>query len=248
MPRRERRIQIAAGAAICIAAYLFPYLFMSAWWRWMPSSIVILLTGAVLLGRSTLRFYGLAMSKRSALAVLAMFGILLVASSFVLLDVLNQPPLDVHATRSNPKYFGQLFQVFNDEVLVRAAAITILLRWFLYPKALCVVLAALFAWGHSLLYALHGSDVGWLAMVTLFSFGASANLLFVHCGHVGYSLAAHYAWNFYRFNSTFWVKGHRLSQGETFNHIEGNPWIASTALVVFAVLLLLVSSSKECDT
>ncbi len=247
MLARGGQILSVVGIAICLGAYLLPYVFMlGTWWRWIPSTIVILTVGAAFHGSSTARFFGIKMSLEVVGATLALFVILLPISSFVLLEVLNEPPLQVQVHTYRPKYVGQFFQVFNDEIVLRAAVVTVLLRWFQYPKSVSLVLAAFFAVGHYLLYRFHGSDIGWEAMTTLFALGAIANLLFVRFGHVGYSLAAHYAWNFYRFNGSYFVEGHEIAQGETFNYVEGNAWVAITSLVAF-LFVFTVFSRGECS-
>ena len=76
-----------------------------------------------------------------------------------------------------------------------------------------------------------------------FSFGAIVNLLFVRFGHIGYGLALHYGWNFYRFNCVYWLEDRPLSEGMTFNYVEGNLWIAIGSLA--ACVLTLVAVSKN---
>lgn len=248
MAAARRGFLVAVGIAVCLVAYLCPYLFMlEEWWRWIPSTVLIVMIGVAFHGCSTDRFFGLKISLRSTATTVMLFSALVPICSFVLLDFLNQPPLEVHAHAYRPKHFGQFFQVFSDEIVLRAATITILLRWFHHPRAVSLVVATLFALGHHLLYRLYGSEIGWQALVTLFSFGAIANLLFVHFGHVGYSLAAHYAWNFYRFNSGYFVDGNRISQGETFNYVEGNAWVATTALTGFVCVYVFISHAWDSE-
>lgn len=248
---------VALGTAVCIATYLFPYLFLLGhWWRWIPSTVAILFIGAYFNGSSTAQFFGLKMSRGTVGAALALFLVFLPIVFYDLFDALNDPPLHVRSHRYPPKKVGQFFQVFNDEILVRAAALTIFLRRFPYPRAASVMLAVVFAIGHHLLYRMHGSDIGWEAMTTLFSFGAIANLLFVRFGHIGYSLALHYAWNFYRFNSSYVVAGHELAQGETFNYVEGSTLVAATTFVAFLLIFATLSraagwrspQSSNCPT
>ncbi len=249
VPAWKGPLLIATGTAVGIAAYLFPYVFMlGEWWRWLPSTLVIVGVGAAFHGSSTARFLGLGMSLRSTAVTAGLFLILLPICAYVLLDVLNEPPLRIQAYTYRPKYVGQFFQVFNDEIVLRAAAITVLLQWFRCPKTVSLVLAALFAAGHYLLYRFHGSEIGWEAMTSLFCFGTIANLLFIRFGHIGYSLAPHYAWNFYRFNSSYFVNGYEVPQGETFNYIEGNGWVAVSALAAFVLVYLLVSRAGHSET
>lgn len=244
MCERGRRLLIAFGSAVCVATYLFPYLFLLGhWWRWMPSTVGILFIGAYFNGSSTAQFFGLKMTRRTASAALALFIVFLPITSYVLFNVLNDTWLHVQTHGYTLKKVGQFFQVFNDETLLRAAALTILLRGFAYPRTASVMLAVLFAIGHHLLYRMQGSYIGWEAMTTLFSFGAMANLLFVRFGHIGYSLALHYAWNIYRFNSSYVVAGHELAQGETFNYVEGSTLIVAFSFVAFLTTFAAVSVS-----
>lgn len=239
MPLHLRRFAIVVGTTICIAAYLFPYVSMlGAWWRWLPSTIVILIVGGAFHGASTAGFFGLKMSLKAAVAIVALFFVLLPVFSYVLFDVLNEPPLHVQSHGHTLKQLGQFFQVLNDEILVRAAMLTILLGRFAHPKTVGVLLAGFFAVGHHFLYAFYGSHIDWEAMVTLFSFGTIANLLFVRVGHIGYSLALHYAWNFHRFNSSYSFGGYHVAQGDTFNLIEGST-IVSTSVFITALCVLL---------
>lgn len=237
------------GTAVCIAAYLFPYLFMlGEWWRWLPSTFVLLIVGAAFHGSATARFFGLEMSFGAVSATVVLCVVLLPVFGYVLFGFLNDPPFHVQAHNYGLKHVGQLFQVFNDEILLRAAAMTVLLRWLPYPKTVSLALAGMFAMGHHLLYRLHGSNIGWEAMATLFSFGAIANLLFVRFRHIGYSLAPHYAWNFHRFNSAYFLGGYAVPQGETFNHVEGNGWIAIMSFATFLLISTAFSGGQHSGT
>jgi hypothetical protein len=73
-------------------------------------------------------------------------------------------------------------------------------------------------------------------MVSIFAFATIANTLFIRYRHIGYGFALHYAWNFYRFNSRYYLDGVPLSEGASFNYIEGNAWVAGLS---FAVAVLV---------
>ncbi|MGB8330082.1 MAG: CPBP family intramembrane glutamic endopeptidase, partial [Polyangiales bacterium] len=135
-------------------------------------------------------------------------------------------------------YVHQFFQVLNDEMILRAACLTLVLRVFPYPKTVVLGAAVLFSAGHHLVYRMNGVFIDWPAMVTLFSFGAIANLLFVRFGHIGYGVALHYAWNFYRFNSVYALDGHPLNEGLTFNYVEGNVWVVTGSMVALVLTFL----------
>ncbi|MDH3625471.1 MAG: hypothetical protein OEQ49_16510 [Myxococcales bacterium] len=244
-----REVWAGATAAVAVAAYVFPYLYLpGVWWRAIPSTCVILFVGAMFYGRETLTFFGVKLSSRELAVSVGLFFILLPACWYLIFSVVVVEPVSAHLNAYPPAQIHQFFQVLNDEIVLRAALLTLLLRAFPYPKTVIILTAALFSVGHHLLYGLNGVDIEWPAMVSLFSFGAIANALFVRYRHIGYGLALHYAWNFYRFNSTYSLDGRVLSEGMTFNVIEGNAWVAvgsSMALVLVFVGYWHVEQTSE---
>ena len=119
---------------------------------------------------------------------------------------------------------------------MRAALLTLLLGIMPRPKIVIPAMAAVFSVGHWVFYNWLGAPIGSASLVTLFAFGVIGNTLFVKYGHIGYGLALHYAWNFYRFNTRYSVDGRPLQEGETFNYIEGDAWIVAGS----AILMLVV--------
>lgn len=229
-------VAVFVATSVTLVAYLFPYFYLpGAWWRAIPSAVVILSVGVLYFGREMPRVYGLTMTWKELAISLALFGILLAVFSYALMTWIIVEPLSAEPHAYPPAQVHQLVQVFNDEVVLRAALLSILLRFVPYPRVLIVVTAALFAFAHHAVYQ-SSADIGWTAMVTIFSFGAIANTLFVRFGHIGYGFALHYAWNFFRFNTTYYLDGTRLSEGATFNYIEGNPLVTGSAIVVFVVV------------
>lgn len=234
-----REVSAGTAAAIAVVAYVFPYLYLpGVWWRAIPSTCVILLIGALLQGRNAARFFGLRLSWKELAVSVGLFLILLPAFSYLISSIIVVEPLSAHRYAYPPAYIHQFFQVFNDEIVLRAGLLTLLLRVFSHPKTVVLGTALAFSIGHHLLYWLNGIDIDSLAMVSLFSFGAIANALFVRYGHIGYGLAVHYAWNFDRFNSTYYLDGKALSEGMTFNYIEGNAWVAAGAFIACALVFV----------
>ena len=64
---RRSPIAVLIATSVTLAAYLFPYFHLpTSWWRGIPSTFVILLTGALFFGGAMPRVYGLVMTlKRS---------------------------------------------------------------------------------------------------------------------------------------------------------------------------------------
>jgi len=241
---RRRPIAVFIATSVTLAAYLFPYFYLTGtWWRAIPSTAVILLVGTLFFGREMPKVYGLAMTGKELLLSMALFFALLAGFSYAIFTWVIVEPLSVQRYSYPPAQVHQFFQVFNDEILLRAALLTILLKAFPRPKTVILLTAALFAVAHHVIYRSSSVEIDWPAMATIFSFAAIANTLFVRYRHIGYGFALHYAWNFYRFNSTYYLDGTRLEEGLTFNYIEGNAWVAVVSLVV---LLLVFGGSCLC--
>ncbi|MGB5210339.1 MAG: CPBP family intramembrane glutamic endopeptidase [Gammaproteobacteria bacterium] len=220
-------------------AYLFPYFYLwGVWWRAIPSTVVILALGASVYGEGTLGFFGLRMSHRDLLRSILLFILGLLCFRFFTLPIVVGETLTVSLNHYPLGYVHQFFQVLNDEMVLRAACLTLLLRIVPYPRTVVIATAVLFSVGHHLVYRMNGVSIDWPAMVSLFSFGAIANVLFVRFGHIGYGVALHYAWNLYRFNSVYRLDGLPLSEGMTFNYVEGNTWVVTGSLVALVLTYL----------
>jgi len=226
---QTRAWETAPAAALCLAAYLVPYLALSGWWRFIPSTAVILAAGWMLVGPRALRFFGLQLTLRDLLVTLVVLGLAMVATHYVLTSYVGSY-LDVVRTATLRSHVHQFFQVLNDELLMRAALLTVVLRAWPQPRAVILVVAALFSLAHAAFYGLGGIAIEPSTLLTLFAFGMIGNTLFVRFGHIGYGLALHYAWNFHRFNTRYYLDGRGLWEGQSFNYIEGDRWIAVGAL------------------
>jgi membrane protease YdiL (CAAX protease family) len=233
-------IAVFVATSISVGAYLFPYLYLHGiWWRAIPSACVILLVGALFFGRGMPKVYGLVMSWKEVAASIALFAGLLLVFTYVVSTWVVVEPLGVQRYSHPPAQVHQFFQVFNDEILLRAALLTILLRAVPRPRLVIIITAACFALAHQLAYRTATVHIDWPAMLSIFCFAAITNTLFVRYRHIGYGFALHYAWNFFRFSSTYYLDGMRLTEGETFNHIEGSELVA-TASVTVTILVLAV--------
>lgn len=240
------------AALLCVTAYLFPYFYFERfWWRFLPSTAVILGTGLILGGGRPQDFFGISMSKRALLLSAGLCAVALPAVYFVLSYFVGET-VGVDRTMSLRWQLGQFFQVLNDEMVMRAALLTVVLRAYPHPRVAIPVLAAVFSAAHRLAYATDGSEIHLAALTSLFAFGVIGNTLFVRFGHIGYGTAAHYAWNFFRFNTRYSVDGRTLRQGETFDYIEGSSAVlALSTVLMLAVVAIYLSwarkSSNERD-
>lgn len=235
---------IAFGAA----AYLVPYFLLSTWWRFIPSTLLIIATGAWVFRKDALRFFGLRLTARAVISTLALFGLAVLASHYVFADYVATF-LEVVRTPTARSRVHQFFQVLNDELVMRAALLTLVYGVLPRSKIVITAMAAVFALSHWAFYGWLGVGIGPWALLTLFAFGVIGNTLFMKYGHIGYGFALHYAWNFYRFNTTYHLDGRSLREGETFNYIEGNAWIvAASTMLMFLVFGLYARTGQQASS
>lgn len=212
--------------------YALPYFAPLVWWRFAPGTLVILAAGSYASGGDVRGFLGLRVGIRALVGSFAVFFVALALSDYVLSEVVGTQ-IDITRYQTWTSHAHQFFQVLNDELVMRAALLTVVLSALSYPRIAILALAGTFAMLHAGLYR---GQIHAPALVTLFSFGVVANALFLAVRHIAFGLALHYAWNFYRFGAWYRLEGRLLSDAETFNCVEGNPWVVagSAALAIFA--------------
>lgn len=242
-----RSLANAAAVLVGAIAYVTPYVTLEGvWWRFIPSTLLILGTGALVLGKDAGRFFGLVMSKWGFCSSVALLVLLLPLSYWVLDELVVTGSLTLHRDAGTRSQVHQLFQVFDDEIVLRAALLTMVLRAFPHPKAAIIALAFAFAAGHRAVYGVGGEEIGTSALITLFCLGVITNTLFVQFRHIGYGFALHFAWNFWRFNTSYYLDGRFLSEGQTFNYVEGNMWIVGgSVLAMVLVFGTYVSRTRQ---
>jgi hypothetical protein len=236
---RHAPLKSALVALVCISAYLFPYFYLQGWWRFVPSTGIIFGSAFLAFGDDAKSLLGVDIARRDLMLSLALFAVALPTAYLAMYVVLVDETLVVHRALTPRSQAHQFFQVFNDEIMMRAALLTIAIRLLPYPKAMILGLSLLFALGHRVFYAVEGIEIGAPALASLFAFGVTLNALFVRFRHIGYGVALHYAWNFWRINATYYTNGEPLPEGATFNLIEGNAWIVSVSMTA---MLMVVTS------
>lgn len=241
------RARVGTAAAIIVVAYLWPYFrFGSLWWRFALSTIVILGVGAWADASDFKRLFGIAIEKGDFAKSVLVFALVLPVCFLVATELVPSDSLRAQTSFAPRWLFNQFFQALNDELVLRAVVLTIALRRFGHSKRVVVILSILFALGHSAAYGLDGVRISATALISLFAFAVIANALFVRFRHIGYGFALHYAWNLSRFNTDYYVDGRLLSEGETFNYVEGNASVAVGAVVaMFIVAGVLARSSRR---
>jgi hypothetical protein len=231
-----RSLAIGAVVVAGVASYLLAYVFFQgSWWRFVPSTAFALSLGALVLGRDALRAFGIPRRPRELVGALTLLALALPFAYAAVGWAAADAQITIVRTLQLRSSTHQLFQVLNEEI-VRAALLILALRLSPRPMLLIPVLALLFAIGHRLVYAADGFTINLGALLTLFSLGVVANTLFVRFRHIGFGFALHYAWNFWRFNTSYFLDGRYLSEADTFNYIEGNPWVVAGSGLAMAVV------------
>ncbi len=138
------------------------------------------------------------------------------------------------------KYLATPFQVLNEEMVLRAFLLTILMRLVKRPIVVNVVVAAWVAIIHFLLYRFGPANTGLTleALATLFLVALALNQFFFISGNIAVPFGIHLGWNFTRFGID-WIaqaSGDNLPGGTDFNLIEGN-----FVIITFAAILLVLA-------
>jgi hypothetical protein len=232
------------GGGVTIVAFLLPYTlgWGWGWWKFALSSLAIILSLCWATPKTFVSELGIRPSKID----IGVAGILLlfigVVASYVIPKILR--PLGYAPSIPNSymwKYLATPFQVLNEEMVIRAFLLTVLIRLVKRPIIVCVVVAALFAVLHFLLYRFGPPNtvLSIKALTTLFLVALALNQFFFTTGNIAVPFGIHFGWNFTRFGND-WVaqsSGIHLPDGIAFNLIEGNFIVVAfaVALVVLAV-------------
>jgi len=232
------------GVFFTIAAFLLPYTvgWSWGWWKFELSSLAIILSLCWATPKTFLSDLGIRPRKSDiGLAVISLLFVGVVAS-YVIPKILR--PLGYAPGRPYShmwRYLATPFQVLNEEMVIRAFLLTVLIRLIQRPMVVSVVVAVLFAVLHFLLYRFGppGTALSIGALTTLFLVALALNQFFLTTGSIAIPLGVHFGWNFTRFGND-WISrnsGVLLPDGIDFNLIEGNFIVVAFAvgLVVLAV-------------
>lgn len=236
---------VAFVAGVGVAAYLFPYFRLhSVWWRAIPSAIAIVTLTWLVFRVRAFRLLGLSMSMGAFARSVMLFVAAFVGARFLVQVAIADSGLAPGSRLAATGYVHQFFQVLNDEMVLRAGLLTFALH--LLPRAwfVAVTTAAGFSLGHYAAYRLNGDVVDVDALLTIFAFGLTSNLLFLRYGHIGYCVALHYAWNLRRFEHAYVRSGVTVPEGTSFNFIEGSPTVMLAGLALLVAVALIGAAGK----
>ncbi len=238
---KNRSDRLIDGVAIALIAVLFalPYVAPFTPVLWSRYPLPDLLIVGIVIARwrgNALERLGLAVGLRDGLASIALLGVGLVATGFLVDAIANDAGLELSGHRP----FFSATQVFHQELVLRGLLLGALSRRMGSRLGLAIGVAMAFA-------ALHPLNAWWQAgivlpletSISLFLFGFATNWVFLRSGHIGLSFAMHAAWNLQRFAANYRdvSTGRPLSEAQSFALIEGSGLAVLAGLLLVAVVI-----------
>lgn len=249
--QRLRNAKISSTAShilFCLLTLLalgLGYEIRDYWWKFVPSSILIVATTYLFCREQSWGRLGIEASIRwVATVVVATAVAYLVAHATINLSLVDSGY--TLAKGHIDSYLMVPFQTLNEELVFRALVISFLLKQgvSIWKSAFGVALA--FSAVHLLFYyfnsANYADPLSIFALIVLFVFGFSLSLIYARCGSIAIPWALHCGWNFNQFGHSFVLSGNGSSapanELEVFNLVTG-----STPVVMMSLALLAFSVS-----
>ena len=240
---------------VLLAVFLAPYSigWNWGWWKFMPSTVVILGCARLAWPGSWRTYLGLRARRGDLRFAALMFTVVYVVGGWLIGRILGQNGFVPGSVSENLGWrYLSVFQALNEEMVLRSLLLTWLGRHVPKPIARCLVVAVVFALAHGVYYGLvaDAAPLSTTALLSLFLFGFAGNLLFIESGCIATSYAIHVAWNIKRFGQDWKAEGSGLPmpEGLGFNLVEGNASVICLALIlVFATWRWIGSSRKSED-
>jgi hypothetical protein len=234
--------------ALLAVAALMPWPLLlgpNNWWAFILATAAIMGVLRLLLGREWRSRAGLKLSPTQAGLVAAAFVLVAMGSRMLLHHVDSVAGLTVDA----PNIMGQvgfLFQAFNEEILLRALLIGVVLQYARSTLLVSLGLALVFAAAHFLLYRFSNPmhlALSFPALATLFFAGVAMNNLYLGFRHIGFSWALHAGWNVVWLPAAFYdASTHaQLHEPQIFDRVLGTPIMAAAACASAAVSFVLLA-------
>lgn len=233
-----------------ILIFVAPYSFSwgEAWWKFIPSSIIIILAWRWASPATWTTDFGIRFFVKDiafGIGLLVTVGI----AAHRLIGAILSPLGYISGPDSNNlgwKYLP-VFQVLNEEMILRAFLLTRLNKIFRQKWIISIFAAAVFVFLHFLFYRYGklNTTIEPMVMITLFFFALAGNSFFLETGNIVLPFAIHLGWNLTRFGED-WVlatTGTPLQEAIGFNLVEGDQTV--TVFAVFLTILALVLQRRK---
>lgn len=214
---------------IILAVFITPY-FIEGWWKFLVATIIILSLGKP-------SNYGLIVSKNHLISAIILILTLFILCRIIILENANSSGIDYLMNQYSFIWCITIFfQVLNEEMILRGMLLQTMLKKFKSKFILIFLPAVLFMSLHYLFYYSQGCKLNINALTFILLFGIIGNMLFIAFEHIWFGFALHFSWNLTRFTGSFLINGVYISEGESFNIIEGN---INNLLLLFVILIVV---------
>lgn len=229
---------------LVLSYLLFSYYALGGWWNSFVGTLLILFFSYLIWKKDFLKVSGLQINPVIAVKSILLAGVIPVVA-FLLMSYLGAKH-DVKISTGNwQNYFHTVFYVLNEEIVVGAILLFVMIRkWKLSPLFASVLLAVFFALFHLVFYKwifLDKENLGWMTLSTLFLVGFVRNSLILQTGHIGYSWALHFGWMALMFGSRHLdtISDSPLSEHGRFNLYLGSFEMLFIALLMSGLILIM---------
>ena len=222
-------VKNSISTLLLVSSYLlFSYYFFNGWWYSAIGSALILFFSYLIWGKQFRRVTGTKIS-HTTFHKIVLLAFVVVIGSILLIQHIGNRHMAAIMFANCRNYFHDLFYILNEEIVVGAIPLYLLIRkWKLNSFVATAGLAFLFAVAHFIFYRwifLQRGTLELTTLTTLFLVGFVRNCLIVINGHIGYSWALHFGWMMVMFgNRLYHVETNiSLSEPERFNMFLGSP-------------------------
>lgn len=224
-------------SGLLISHLVFSYYFFNGWWYSSIGTVAILFFSFLVWKKDFIDVTGLNLSLKKIIFTIAA-AISVTFFSFLLINYIGSKHNISLQFTSIRNYYHDVFYILNEEIVLGALAIYLLINLFkIKPIISSILLALFFAMIHFVFYKWIFLEKGILqsqTLIALFLIGFTRNNIIILSKHIGFSWALHFGWMAVMFGSTpYWIHNNRsLSQPERFNIFIGSNEMLITGIVL----------------
>jgi hypothetical protein len=238
MRQTLQRAFIAVASAALLTGFVFGYNsdFPGGF---ATSFLVVAICCYLIFGNEAFNLMGLSASRTHVIAALLMCVVLYFPFRLFIQSSLATGGLELVPGVGWDRHIQRFFQVLNEEVVLRALILPLILLKLRNRLVTAALIGALFAALHVLLYRYLPVEAPLtrVAILNLFLFGFACNWLFLRWHHIWFSTSIHLAWNLSRFGKDFrHIGGGPVGEAWSFNVIEGRVAVSIVIALAFAVI------------
>ncbi len=226
---------------VALILFAMPYTLPFSW-KFFVLTPLFLMVGAKIFGVK----FAVNFNLKAIIFFVAISLALFIASSFAINNAVSKAGLQTIQNGSLLWVISPVFQSLHEEFAIRSLLLKCANK--IGPLVSAVLLANIFALTHYVLYGFGFEKVqlDFSVLVTLFSFGLGANLLFLEGQNLFLPYLFHVCWNLARFRNLLLRDGEILKEGVTFNLIEGSTPVLTLSIcfLVFGLLFYFRNKSR----